>query len=75
MQPAAAGPGDVAAWIQVLVGTAASDLMTRAMATIERYLVHMGWAYRMARLSDPTSDALVKFARKAARNQLGVRQR
>ena len=49
--------------------------MTRAMATIERYLVHMGWAYRMARLSDPTSDALVKFARKAARNQLGVRQR
>ncbi|MEL0251922.1 MAG: tyrosine-type recombinase/integrase [Novosphingobium sp.] len=75
VQPAAAGPGDVATWIRVLAGTEATDLKTRAMATIERYLVHVGWAYRMARLSDPTADPLVKFERKAARNHLGVRQR
>lgn len=45
------------------------------MATIERYLVHLGWAYRMAGLTDPTADPLVKFERKAARKHLGVRQR
>lgn len=45
------------------------------MATIERYLVHVGWAYRMAGLSDPTSDPLVKFERKAARKHSGMRQR
>lgn len=66
---------DVAAWIRVLAGGEASDRKTRAMATIERYLVHVGWAYRMAGLTDPTSDPLVKFERKAARNHLGVRQR
>jgi integrase len=75
VQPAAAGPADVAAWIRVLAGTEASDIRSRAMTTIERYLVHVGWAYRMAGLSDPTSDPLVKFERKAARNHLGVRQR
>jgi len=75
VQPAAAGPADVAAWIRALAGTEATDLKTRAMATIERYLVHVGWAYRMAGLTDPTSDPLVKFERKAARNHLGVRQR
>lgn len=75
VQPAAAGPADVAAWIRVLAGTETSDVKTRAMATIERYLVHVGWAYRMAGLIDPTSDPLVKFERKAARNHLGVRQR
>jgi integrase len=47
----------------------------RAIATIERYLVHLGWAYRMAGLADPTADPLVKFEKKAARNALGVRQR
>ena len=46
-----------------------------AMATIERYLVHVGWAYRMAELADPNADPLVKFECKAARNHLGVRQR
>lgn len=75
VQPAAAGPSDIAAWIRVLAGTEASGLKTRAMATVERYLVHVGWAYRMAGLSDPTADPLVKFERKAARNHLGVRQR
>jgi hypothetical protein len=60
VQPGATSAVDVAAWIRVLAGTEASDLKTRAMATIERYLVHVGWAYRMAGLSDPTSDPLVR---------------
>jgi integrase len=75
VQPAVAEPADVAAWIRTLAGIDASDIKTRAMATIERYLVHVGWAYRMAGLVDPTSNPLVKFERKAARNHLGVRQR
>lgn len=75
VEPAVARPADVAAWIRALSGTETCDLKTRAMATIERYLVHVGWAYRMAGLTDPTSDPLVKFERKAARNHLGVRQR
>lgn len=66
---------DMAAWIRALAGIDRSDLKPRAMATIERYLVHVGWAYRMAGLADPTADPLVKFERKAARNHLGVRQR
>lgn len=52
-----------------------SEEKPRAAATIERYLVHVGWAYRMAGLHDPTADPLVKFERKAARKHLGVRQR
>lgn len=75
VQPAVAEPADVAAWIRALAGIDTSDIKTRAMATIERYLVHVGWAYRMAGLADPTSDPLVKFERKAVRNHLGVRQR
>ena len=71
----AAAPADIAAWIRALAGVDPSDLKTRAMATIERYLVHVGWAYRMAGLTDPTTDPLVKFERKAARHHLGVRQR
>jgi integrase len=66
---------DVAAWIRQLAGIEASETKPRAMATIERYLVHLGWAYRMAGLADPTADSLVKFERKAARKHLGVRQR
>ena len=73
--PGAAQPADVAAWIRALAGIGSSELKTRAMATIERYLVHVGWAYRMAGLVDPTADPLVKLERKAARNHLGVRQR
>lgn len=75
VMPCAVAPADVAAWIRALAGIDPSDLKTRAMATIERYLVHVGWAYRMAGLTDPTADPLVKFERKAARNHLGVRQR
>ena len=75
VSPGAATPADVAAWIRALAGVDPSDQAVRAMATIERYLVHVGWAYRMAGLADPTADPLVQFERKAARNHLGVRQR
>ena len=75
VSPGAAAPADVAAWIRALAGVDPTDVTVRAMATIERYLVHVGWAYRMAGLADPTADPLVKFERKAARNHLGVRQR
>lgn len=75
IQPAAAQPADVAAWIRALAGIDPADLKPRAMATIERYLVHVGWAYRMAGLPDPIADPLIRFERKAARNHLGVRQR
>lgn len=71
----AATAADVAGWIRALSGIDGADVKIRAMATIERYLVHVGWAYRMAGLADPTSDPLIKFERKAARNHLGVRQR
>ena len=70
-----AQPDVVAAWIRALAGIDASEVKVRAMATIERYLVHVGWAYRMAGLVDPTADPLVRLERKAARNHLGVRQR
>lgn len=70
-----AAPKDVAAWIRALAGMDLVDIKIRAMATIERYLVHISWAHRMAGLTDPTADPVVKFERKAARNHLGVRQR
>ena len=59
-------PSDVAAWIRTLAGIDTSDVPPRAAATIERYLVHVGWAYRMAVLPDPTADPVVKFERTAA---------
>jgi integrase len=71
----AADASAVAAWIRALAGIDAAEGKPRAMATIERYLVHVGWAYRMAGLTDPTADPLVKFEKKAARKHLGVRQR
>lgn len=73
--PAGAAPGDVAAWIRALAGIDEGAVKPRASATIERYLVHLGWAYRMAGLIDPTADPLVKFERKAMRKHLGTRQR
>src|SRR3546814_14669946 len=53
--PARAGSDDVAAWIRALSGADSSDETVRAMATIERYIVNVGWAYRMAGLDDPTA--------------------
>ncbi|WP_319799178.1 tyrosine-type recombinase/integrase [Nitrobacter sp.] len=67
--------GDVAAWIRALAGVDASTEEIRAMATIDRYVVNIGWAYRMAGLDDPTAAPLVKLEKKAARKKRGVRQR
>ena len=72
----------VAAWIRALAGTAqgpeirhARKWPRRALASIARYLVHLGSAYRMAGLADPTAVPLVKLELKAARRALGRRQR
>ncbi|MBV2149878.1 integrase [Sphingobium sp. AS12] len=75
IDPAKAGAVDVAAWIRALAGTDPSAEEIRATATIERYLVNVGWAYRMAGFADPTAAPLVKLEKKAARKALGVRQR
>lgn len=72
---AEAQPEHVAGWVRALCGSAPSDEKIRAAATIERYLVHVGWAYRMAGLTDPTAAPLVKLEMKAARKALGVKQR
>lgn len=47
----------------------------RAAATIERYLVNIGWAYRMAGLADPAAAPLVRLELKALRKAIGTRQR
>lgn len=69
----------VAAYIRALSGQdhateAARATQPRAAATIARYLVNIGWAYRMAGLSDPTAAPLVRLEHKAARKLLGTRQ-
>ena len=70
----------VAAYIRALSGQdhateAARAAPQRAAATIARYLVNIGWAYRMAGLDDPTAAPLVRLEHKAARKLLGTRQR
>src|SRR3546814_6654352 len=59
----------------LLSGADPSEETVRAMATIERYVVNVGWAYRIAGLDDPTAPPLVRLEKKAARKALGVRQR
>src|SRR3546814_1324290 len=59
----------------LLAGADPSEETVRAMATIERYVVNVGWAYRIAGLDDPTAPPLVRLEKKAARKALGVRQR
>ena len=75
VDPVRAEAGDVAAWIRALAGVDASTEEIRAMATIDRYVVNIGWTYRMAGLDDPTAAPLVKLEKKAARKKRGVRQR
>lgn len=70
-----ATPKLVANWIRALAGFEEAGLRMRRPATIERYLVHVGWAYRMLGLVDPTRDPLVAFERRAMRKALGVKQR
>ncbi len=78
--PAQATPALVAAWIRALAGTKTEGeggppLPRRKPATIARYLVHLGMAYRMAGLDDPTAAPLVKLELKAVRRTRGRRQR
>lgn len=75
LNPCDADGSAVAAWIRALAGLDGSSETVRAVATIERYIVNLGWAYRMAGLEDPTAAALVRLEKKAARKSLGVRQR
>ena len=65
----------VAAWVRALAGIDPSAEKARAAAKIARYLVHVGWAYRMAGLDDPSAAPLVRLEMKAVRKQLGTRQR
>src|SRR3546814_9197840 len=60
LDPPKAQASDVAAYVRELAGIDPSAEETRAMATIERYLVSIGWAYRMAGLDDPTAAPLVR---------------
>jgi integrase len=73
--PAEATGKDVAAWVRALSGVDQSNLKERRPATIKRYLVSVGWAYRMLGLPDPTQNPLVVLERKAMRRKLGERQR
>lgn len=68
----------VAGYLRALAGIendALNPLKVRAAATIERYLVNIGWAYRMAGIEDPTAAPLVRLELKALRKTLGTRQR
>lgn len=80
--PAQADGATVAAWVRALSGEGAPDRAAQAAAgkvrkpaTIARYLVQVGTAYRLASLADPTSAPLVRLELKAMRKRLGVRQR
>ncbi|WP_029625454.1 tyrosine-type recombinase/integrase [Sphingomonas sp. PAMC 26605] len=69
----------VAGYVRALSGQdvsaeAARATDARSAATIARYLVHIGWAYRMAGREDPTAAPLVRLELKAARKAVGVRQ-
>ena len=80
MRTAGARAEDVARYVRALSGqdhssAAARALKPRKPATIARYLVHIGWAYRMAGQPDPTAAPLVRLEHRAARAALGTKQR
>ncbi|WP_121120134.1 tyrosine-type recombinase/integrase [Croceibacterium ferulae] len=82
VRPANADGGTVAAWIQALSGEGAPSTSAKAAvgavrkpATIARYLVQVGTAYRLAGLLDPTAAPIVRLELKAMRKRLGVRQK
>jgi integrase len=78
MLAAQADADAVAAYLRGLAGIEQdprNTMKVRAAATIERYLVNIGWAYRMAGLDDPTAAPLVRLELKALRKTLGTRQR
>lgn len=79
VQTGAATAQTVAAYVRALSGQdvsteAARATEARSAATISRYLVHIGWAYRMAGREDPTAAPLVRLELKAARKAVGTRQ-
>lgn len=69
-----AGSSDIARWIRALAAGEGSDRAPRAAATIKRYIVHVGRAYRLLKLVDPTDDELVAYELKAARKVVGAKQ-
>lgn len=73
--PDRAAHADVARWIRELAAGEDGAGAARKAATIERYLVHVGKAYRLAGAEDPTAAELVRLERKAMRGSLGVRRR
>ena len=80
VRTATADADAVAAYVRALSGQdlgseAARQPKPRAAATIARYLVHIGWAYRMEGRDDPTAAPLVRLEHKAARKLLGTKQR
>lgn len=77
VQTARADADDVAAYLRGLAGIEQDPrnaMKVRAAATIERYIVNIGWAYRMAGIDDPTAAPLVRLELKALRKTLGTRQ-
>lgn len=75
IEPGRATPADVARWIRELAAGKDGEGRGRKASTIERYLVHVGKAYRLAGADDPTAAELVKLELKAMRSALGVRRR
>nr|WP_245584556.1 tyrosine-type recombinase/integrase [Novosphingobium acidiphilum] len=75
IEPGRATPTDVARWIRELADGEDGEGLGRAVATIERYLVHVGRAYRLVGVENPVSAELVRLEVKAMRNARGVRQR
>ena len=75
---AAAGAEHVTRYLRELAGIehfAPAPLARRSAATIERYLVSIGWAYRMAGTDSPTVAPLVRLELKAVRRAIGTHQR
>ena len=69
-------PSDVACWVRELAaGQGVGIGKARSSATIKRYLVSVGRAYRLLRLVDPTDDELVKSVLKTVRTEIGVQQK
>lgn len=76
--PADSNAAVVAEYVRALsgaIGDRGVSLKPRAAATIARYLVYIGWAYRMAGREDPAASPLVRLELKAARKAVGTRQR
>lgn len=72
--PAQAMPEQVAHWVRALAAIDTPEVKGRAMATIERHLIHLGRAYRLVGFDNPTASERVRLELKAIRHALRVRQ-